>query len=66
VLPSNRRLSIFAELYNILNRANFGDQYAGFAPAANYNQPTGYLGGLGATSTIPISFQVQFGARVSF
>ena len=28
--------------------------------------PNGYLGGIGSTSTIPISFQVQFGARLSF
>ena len=33
---------------------------------ATYNKPSGYLGGIGATSTIPISFQVQFGARFSF
>jgi hypothetical protein len=65
-LPSGRRISIFAEFYNILNRANFGDQYSNFVGAADYGKPTGYLGGLGATSTIPISFQVQFGARLSF
>jgi hypothetical protein len=66
-LPSERRVSLFAELYNILNRANFGNQYFGnaFSPAT-YNKPSGYLGGIGATSTIPISFQVQFGGRFSF
>jgi hypothetical protein len=66
-LPSQRKVSLFAEFYNVLNRANFGNQYFGnaFSPAT-YNKPNGYLGGLGATSTIPISFQVQFGARVSF
>jgi hypothetical protein len=63
----NRKLAVFAELYNILNRANFGNNYNGnaFAPLT-YNQPNGYLGGIGSTSTIPISFQVQFGARLSF
>jgi hypothetical protein len=62
-----RSLSIFGELYNIFNRANFGSNFNGnaFSPAT-YNKPTGYLGGIGATSTIPNSFQVQFGARVSF
>ena len=62
-----RRISLFAEFYNILNRANFGNSYGGnaFAPAT-YNQPTGYLGGIGSTTTLPISFQIQFGGRYSF
>jgi hypothetical protein len=51
----------------MLNRANFGNNYGGnaFAPAT-YNQPIGYLGGIGSTTTLPISFQVQFGGRYSF
>ena len=66
-LPDHRRISLFAEFYNILNRANFGNQFFANANSpASYNQPAGYLGGIGATSTIPISFQVQFGARYSF
>jgi hypothetical protein len=66
-ITTQNRVSLFAEFYNILNRANFGNQYFGnaFSPAT-YNKPAGYLGGLGATSTIPISFQVQFGARFVF
>jgi hypothetical protein len=65
-LAGGRRVSLFAELYNILNRANFGNQFFGnaFSPAT-YNQPNGYLGGIGATSTIPISFQLQIGARLT-
>ena len=67
VLNGNRRIGVFAELYNITNRAPFGNQIGGnqFAPAT-YNQPVGYLGGAGAVSTLPNSFQVQIGARVSF
>jgi hypothetical protein len=67
VLSADRRLSLFAEFYNILNRANFGNSYGGnaFTPAT-YNQPNGYLGGIGSTTTLPISFQVQFGGRFSF
>lgn len=66
-ISDNRRISLFAEFYNLLNRANFGNSYNGnaFAPAT-YNKPNGYLGGIGSTSTIPISFQVQFGARFTF
>jgi hypothetical protein len=60
-------VSLFAEFYNLFNRANFGNQLGGnaFSPAT-YNQPINYLGGAGSVSTIPISFQVQFGARYSF
>jgi hypothetical protein len=66
-LSASRQLSLFTEFYNILNRANFGNSYGGnaFAPTT-YNQPNGYLGGIGSTTTLPISFQVQFGARFSF
>jgi hypothetical protein len=66
-MSDNRRVSLFAEFYNMLNRANFGNSYGGnqFAPAT-YNQPLGYLGGIASTTTIPISFQVQFGGRFSF
>jgi hypothetical protein len=66
-MGGERKISLFAEFYNMLNRANFGNSYGGlaFAPAT-YNKPTGYLGGIGSTTTIPISFQVQFGARYSF
>ncbi len=51
----------------MLNRANFGNSYGGnaFSPAT-YNQPNGYLGGIGSTTTLPISFQMQFGGRFSF
>jgi hypothetical protein len=66
-LPGSRKLSIFAEFYNILNRANFGNQYGSRADQpSTYNKPIGYLGGFASTSTIPNSFQVQFGSRFSF
>ncbi|MGE3509339.1 MAG: TonB-dependent receptor [Vicinamibacterales bacterium] len=67
-LPAtNRKLETFLELYNITNRANFGNSYGSnqFAPAT-FNQPTGYIGGAGAVSTLPNSFQVQVGTRFSF
>jgi hypothetical protein len=65
-LPGERRVSLFAEFFNILNRANFGRNYGNIRGSATYQKPVGYLGGIGAVSTIPNSFQVQFGARVSF
>jgi hypothetical protein len=66
-IGGEKKVSLFGELYNLLDRANFGNVYGGnaFAPAT-YNLPTGYVGGAGAVSTIPNSFQVQFGGRYSF
>ena len=60
-------LSPFAEFYNITDKANFGANYgtAAYAPAT-FEKPTGYIGGFGAVSTLPNSFQVQFGGRFSF
>jgi len=60
-------LSLFGELYNITDKANFGASYgtAQYAPAT-FEKPTGYIGGFGAVSTLPNSFQVQFGGRLSF
>ncbi len=64
---ARRKIETFIELYNITNRANFGNIYGEnqYAPAT-FNQPIGYLGGAGAVSTLPNSFQVQVGARISF
>jgi len=56
----------FAEFYNITNRPNFGNVYGGVKGTPTFEKPTGYLGGNGATSTIPNSFQVQFGGRITF
>ena len=63
-LPAARRISLFAEFFNILNRANFGRNYGNILGSATYQKLVGYLGGIATVSTIPLSFQVQFGARV--
>ena len=55
-----RRLSIFAELYNLTNKANFGNIYNGNSRSATFRQPNGYLAGL------PTSRQLQLGARFTF
>jgi hypothetical protein len=61
-------LSGFVELYNLIDRANFGANYGtnAFAPAT-FRKPLGYIGGLpGSSATVPASFQIQLGARFSF
>ena len=64
---STQKLGVFIEMYNLTNRANFGNSFGTqSATTATYNQPVGYLGGIGAVSTIPNSFQVQFGTRFTF
>lgn len=66
-MRDERRVAVFLELYNLINRANFGNQFFGNSVAtATYNKPAGFLGGSGSVSTIPNSFQVQIGARFSF
>jgi hypothetical protein len=60
------KIAAFGELYNITDRANFGTSYGNVEGTATYRLPTGYIGGFGAVSTTPNSFQVQFGARVTF
>ena len=60
-------LSVFGELYNITDRANFGTSYGTSSAApTTFEKPTGYVGGIGAVSTLPNSFQVQFGGRLTF
>jgi hypothetical protein len=61
-----QRLGVFIEMYNLTNRANFGNSFGTTRGNPTYNQPVGYLGGIGAVSTIPNSFQMQLGARFSF
>jgi hypothetical protein len=64
--PTNK-LGVFIEMYNLTNRANFGNSFGTqSATTATYNRPVGYLGGIGAVSTIPNSFQMQFGTRFTF
>ena len=66
-LPSAQKIGIFVEMYNLTNRANFGNSIgSNAASVATYGKPTGYLGGIGAVSTIPNSFQMQWGGRYSF
>lgn len=63
----SHELKVFAEWFNIPNRANFGQNYGtnAFAPAT-FNKPIDYMGGPTSSSSIPNSFQVQLGARYSF
>ena len=60
------KIAAFGELYNLTNRANFGTSYGNVQGTATYQLPTGYIGGFGAVSTTPNSFQVQFGLRCAF
>jgi hypothetical protein len=66
-ITQTNKLGVFIEMYNLTNRANFGNNFGTqSATLATYNVPIGYLGGIGAVSTIPNSFQVQFGTRFTF
>jgi len=66
-ISTSKKATVFIEMYNLTNRANFGNALGSNAAApATYNQPVGYIGGIGAVSTIPNSFQMQLGGRFSF
>jgi hypothetical protein len=66
-MNDTHELRVFAEWFNIPNRANFGQNYGtnAFAPTT-FNKPIDYMGGPTSSSSIPNSFQVQLGARYSF
>ncbi len=56
----SKSLGFFGELYNITNRANFGNYYVGNSRATNFRQPFSFQIGY------PTSRQLQLGARFSF
>jgi len=56
----NQKVGVFAEFFNVLNRANFGREYQGNARSTLFKQPTGFIPGAG------YPFQVQLGARFEF
>ena len=67
-ITESTSLTGFLELYNLIDRANFGANFGtnAFAPAT-FRKPLGYIGGLpGSSATVPASFQIQLGARFSF
>lgn len=55
-----RRISAFAEFFNLFNRANFGNVYQGNSLSPTFRQPNGLFYGNG------LPFQAQFGARFLF
>ena len=59
-LGGDRRLGVFAEVFNVFNAANFGGQYNGNGRSAVFQQPTGFVPGIGYTR------QLQLGARFLF
>lgn len=59
-LQGTTRLGVFAEFYNLTNRANFGNAYVGNGLSPQFRQPNNYMVGL------PNARQMQWGARFSF
>jgi hypothetical protein len=59
-LGGERRIGIFAEFFNLLNTVNFGNSYTGNGRSATFQQPTGFIPGIGYPR------QVQLGARFLF
>lgn len=59
------KLAAFVELYNITNKANFGNNYGGTysATSTTFEKPLGYLNN---GVSLPTSRQLQLGARFTF
>lgn len=59
----SRKLALFVELYNITNKANFGNSYNNVVTSPTFAQPLSYLNnGL----SLPTSRQLQLGGRFTF
>ena len=59
-LGAERRIGVFAEFFNLLNTVNFGNAYTGNGRSATFQQPTGFVPGIGYPR------QIQLGARFLF
>src|SRR5262249_4171316 len=61
-IPAGPRLTfdVFAEVFNVFNAANFGNNYNGFAPSPLFKQPVALMIDVG------YSRRMQLGGRVTF
>lgn len=59
-LGSQRRIGLFAEFFNLLNTANFGERYTGNGRSTSFRQPSGFVAGIGYPR------QAQLGLRFLF
>jgi hypothetical protein len=55
---------VFAEVFNMFNTANFGDQFQGNSRSGVFQQPIGFLGVSLGHSTYPLT--LQLGGRLEF
>ena len=60
VLGGEKKIRVFAEAFNLFDRANFGSQFQGNGRSATFGQPTGFVPGIGYPR------QHQLGARFLF
>jgi len=61
-IKERSELSLFSEFFNLFNTVNFGNNFQGNSRSPKFEQPIGFIGGIGTGSP----FQAQFGARFSF
>ncbi|HMF78768.1 MAG TPA: carboxypeptidase regulatory-like domain-containing protein [Bryobacteraceae bacterium] len=58
------KLELIFQAFDLTNHANFGSQYQTSIRAANFGQPTNFVGQ--SSTIIPKSFSGEFGAKFSF
>jgi hypothetical protein len=64
VWKERARLSLFFQVFDLTNRANFGANFGGNIRSSSFGTPTGFLSSAGVV--VPHSFAGEFGARLSF
>lgn len=61
------KLDLIAQMFNLTNRANFGNDYINNPlDGAAFRTPSGFLGELGPSSNFPVAFRAEFGAQFHF
>jgi hypothetical protein len=67
-LGEQANLKFIFQMFDVTNRANFGNNYDGNVHNATFGQPLGYAtcGGNGCNRNIPIAFRGEWGVQFTF
>ena len=63
-LSERTKLSVFFQMFDLTNRANFGNNFDGDVRSSTFGQPLNFINPTGVT--VPHNFSGEFGARFSF
>ncbi len=63
-LGEKMRLKLLCQMFDVTNRANFGNSFAGNVRSTAFGKPNGFITPGG--TIVPKSFRAEFGAEFSF